>query len=124
MFNLGGNLNSADFELQIRRLLVELVKPVVDRQEVAQIDNSNIKRKLEANSKKMIEIDTKLKSINKLATENGHLKLEIKHLNEGINLVKDSCDQEIYRLSTLIERTDSQARLNEEKIRDLERFLG
>jgi hypothetical protein len=77
MFNLGGNLNSADFELQIRRLLVELVKPVVDRQEVAQIDNSNIKRKLEVNSAKMSEIDKRLKNINKLASENGHLKLEI-----------------------------------------------
>lgn len=49
-YNLGGNLNAADFEQQIRRMIVELVKPVLDRQEVAQLDTGNLKRKLEANN--------------------------------------------------------------------------
>jgi len=31
VYNLGGNLNAADFENQFRRMIVELIKPVVDR---------------------------------------------------------------------------------------------
>ena len=31
VYNLGGNLNSSDFEQQIRKLVVELVKPIADR---------------------------------------------------------------------------------------------
>ena len=69
-YNLGGNLNSADFEQQIRKLVVELVKPIADRQEVAQLDNGNLKRKLEANNSKMNDIDLKLKRVNVLAAEN------------------------------------------------------
>ena len=69
-YNLGGNLNAADFEQQIRRMIVELVKPVLDRQEVAHLDSGNLKRKLEANNSKMNTIELKLKSINNLASEN------------------------------------------------------
>ena len=69
-YNLGGNLNAADFEQQIRRMIVELMKPVLDRQEVAQLDSGNLKRKLEANNSKMNTIELKLKSINNLASEN------------------------------------------------------
>ena len=42
---------------------------MVDRQQVAQIDNTTIKRKLEANIKQMADMENKIKSIGKLSNE-------------------------------------------------------